>query len=251
MDSAPPPFPADAFEILASAEANHWWFRARNRVILWALKKYAGSFKNFLEIGCGTAFVLEGVGKAFPSAELHGSEYFEEGLVHARKRLPNAQFKQLDATAMSEESRYDVIGAFDVVEHIEQDELTLKNLVSALKPGGTLMVSVPQHQWLWSHTDEIACHVRRYSRSEMISKIKATGLDVLYATSFVSLLVPVMWLSRKQSQARHDDDPQAELKIPHWLNSALEMVMKVEFLLIRAGVSLPVGGSLIVIARKK
>lgn len=251
MNSTRSPFPADAFEVLAAAESSHWWFRARNRVILWALKKYVGEFDSFLEVGCGTAYVLEGVSQAYPSAKLNGSEYFEEGLIHARKRLPNAQFKQLDATRMSEESRYDVIGAFDVIEHIEQDELTLKNLATALKPGGSLLISVPQHQWLWSHTDEIACHVRRYSRQELVTKIKEAGLVVEHTTSFVSLLVPLMWLSRKQSQAKHDDDPQAELKIPGWLNKCLEAVMKIEFALINAGLSLPAGGSLLVVARKR
>ena len=147
MTSTRTPFPEKTFAILANAEANHWWFRARNRILLWALATRIGRFKNFLEIGCGTGFVLEGVSKAYPDVEMHGSEYYEEGLSYARQRIPSATFSQLDATKMTEKERYDVIGAFDVIEHIEHDQLVLKNLCNALTPNGSLIISVPQHRW--------------------------------------------------------------------------------------------------------
>lgn len=154
------PFPSNAFAQLSEAESGHWWFRSRNRVLLWSLATKVKSFSNFLEIGCGTGYVLEGISKTFPDVELSGAEYYEEGLVFARKRVPTATFQQLDATTMDDVDCYDVVGAFDVIEHIEQDEKVLCNLGRALKHGGTLMVTVPQHRWLWSSVDEHACHVR-------------------------------------------------------------------------------------------
>lgn len=249
MTSTREPFPTESFEFLAAEEAKHWWFRARNRVLLWALEKHVGRFNTFLEVGCGTAFVLEGVKNAYPNAELYGSEYFDEGLVFAKKRLPDVAFKQLDATVMTEESRYDVIGAFDVIEHIDQDELVLENLARALNKGGSLVISVPQHRWLWSHVDEFACHVRRYTRHELVSKIKSAGLKVKYTTSFVTLLAPLMWFSRLRKH-EGEYDPAVEFHIPGWLNKSLEVVMKLEFGLIRLGLRLPIGGSLLVIAVK-
>jgi SAM-dependent methyltransferase len=249
MTSKRAPFPSDSFRLLAAEEAKHWWFRARNRVLLWALKNKIGNFNNFLEIGCGTAFVLEGVRNSYPNADLYGSEYFEEGLIHAKERIPSATFVKLDATAMSDEARYDVIGAFDVIEHIEQDQLVLDNLARALKQGGSLIISVPQHRWLWSHVDEFACHVRRYTRTELIQKVKAAGLEVKYTTSFVSLLVPLMWLSRAKPQDG-EYDPMTEYKIPRWLNKILELVMSLELILLKTGIRLPVGGSLLMVATK-
>lgn len=243
------PFPATAFATLAAAEANHWWFRARNRVILWALAKYVGRFNSFLEVGCGTAFALEGVHTTYPEAELYGSEYYEEGLIHARERLPSATFTQLDATVMSEVDRYDVIGTFDVIEHIEQDQKVIDNLAQALKPGGTLIVSVPQHRWLWSEVDEYACHIRRYTRPELISKVKSAGLRIEYATSFVSLLIPLMWLSRIRP-SKGEYDPMTEFAIPRWLNASLEWIMKLELALLKLGICLPIGGSLLLVAKK-
>lgn len=247
--SARSPFPPSYFATLAAAETRHWWFRARNRVLLWALRRQVGAFQTLLEVGCGTGQVLESVSRAYPEATLEGAEYHEEGLAYARQRLPQAAFRQLDATTMQDAQRYDVIGAFDVIEHIEADELVLRNLARALKSGGTLMVTVPQHRWLWSKADEHACHVRRYTRAELSAKVRQAGLQPELTTSFVSLLLPLMWLSRLRMQ-RGDYDPLDEFRIPAPLNRALEAVMRVELALLNLGVRFPFGGSLLVVARK-
>lgn len=244
------PFPISAFSLLAQREAGHWWFRGRNRVLLWALRKKIGKIESFLEIGCGTGYVLEGVRRAYPDAKLYGVEYFEEGLAFARQRIPSATFRQMDATAMDEVDAYDVIGTFDVLEHIEQDELALRNMARALRPSGSLVIAVPQHRWLWSQADDYAGHVRRYRRAELVDKVRAAGLQVEYVSSFVSLLIPLMWLARSRKQAG-EFDPDAEFRIPAWLNTALEGVMSVEAALIRAGLRFPFGGSLLLVAKKR
>ena len=243
------PFPREAFAALANAEDGNWWFQARNRLILWVLDSRVGEIRRFWEVGCGTGFVLQAVRGAFPKAELAGSEYFEEALVHARRRVPDARFMQLDARTAQDTAAYDVIGAFDVIEHIVEDELVLANLTRALIPGGCLMVTVPQHRWLWSLTDERAHHVRRYTRRELLAKLRAAGLRVDYVTSFVSLLVPLMWLSRRQ-QRDGEAPTRSEFDIPSWLNGALGAVMAIEYGLLRLGVRFPVGGSLLALARK-
>ena len=226
--------------MLAEKEASHWWFRSRNRILLWVLKKYVGSFENFLEVGCGTGFVLSAIRNSYPTAELHGSEYFEEGLTHARRRVPSANFSKLDARKMKDDERFDCIGAFDVIEHINEDELVLSNLCRALKQDGALVITVPQHRWLWSAVDEYACHVRRYSRSELVGKVIESGLTVEYVTSFVSLLVPFMWLNRLRA-IDTNYDPMNEFRIPNWLNRLLEMIMSFELALLRFGMKLPIG----------
>ena len=250
MENTLKPFPPEAFYKLAKAEAGHWWFRSRNRILLWVLKKHVGGFENFLEVGCGTGFVLEAINDAFPNAKLEGSEYFTEGLIHARKRVPLANFSKLDARTMNDVERFDCIGVFDVIEHINEDKLVLSKLSHALKRGGALLITVPQHRWLWSAVDEHACHVRRYNRSEMVGKVKQSGLMVGYVTSFVSLLLPVMWFSRLRANSENYD-PMDEFHIPDWLNRVLEMIMSVEFWLLKIGVRLPVGGSLLLLARKR
>lgn len=242
-------FSPSAFAELATYESGNWWFRSRNAIILWALRRHCAGFRSFLEVGCGTGFVLEAIRRRYKEAELHGSEYFEEGLVHARQRVPSASFRQIDATTMDDIERFDVIGAFDVLEHIEDDEKVIANLSRAIMPGGVLLLTVPQHRWLWSAMDEYACHVRRYSRDELVSKVRRAGLDVEYVSSFVSLLLPLMWLSRVRAKDA-SVDPMSEFKISRWLNAGLEAVMRVERFLISAGMRFPVGGSLLLVGRR-
>lgn len=249
MNSDRTPFPKTAFEALAIAEPRHWWFRARNRVILWVLKSRIGKFHNFLEIGCGTGFVLEGIHREYPEATLSGTEFFDEGLMYARKRVPSATFEKLDARVMNDIERFDVIGAFDVVEHIDEDQQVLANLSSALTKDGYLLLTVPQHKWLWSHADERACHVRRYTRRELVDKVERTGLEVQYVTSFVTLLVPLMWLAR-QRPGQKKSDVNSEFNISERTNRLLEIVMKMELFLLKAGMTLPFGGSLLLLAKR-
>ena len=243
-------FSPDFFAKLATIEAGNWWFKSRNRILLWILSTRCDSFGSFLEIGCGTGFVLEAIQKAYPNVQMFGSEIFEEGLVFARQRVHSAKFTQLDATTMTDTECYDVIGAFDVIEHIEQDEKVLSNLAQALNSGGKLLITVPQHKWLWSAADEYACHVRRYTRSELMNKAKLAGLTIEYVTSFVSLLIPFMWLARQRGR-KSNFEPMDEFNLPTWLNSVLEKIMLVELQLLKIGVRFRMGGSLLLLAVKK
>jgi SAM-dependent methyltransferase len=245
-------FKAGYYAELARLEGANFWFRARNALILWAIGKYCGRFQSFLEIGCGTAYVLSGVAGAYPSARLRGSEIFVAGLGFAAQRLPSAEFVQMDAREIPFREEFDVVGAFDVIEHIEEDERVLAQMHAALKPGGCIVITVPQHAWLWSETDEYACHVRRYSASELHRKIEAAGFEIERSTSFVSALLPALMASRlaRKKSAGKAFDPLAEFNISPWLNKALETVLAAERALIRLGISLPLGGSRLVVARK-
>lgn len=243
------PFPQSDFARLAQAEADNWWFCARNRLIIWLFRKRAGHFTDFLEIGCGTGFVLAALRRAFPDARMHGTEYFDEGLDFARRRVPDANFRRLDAMRLADEEAYDVIGAFDVLEHIDDDVTVLGNITRALRRGGVLVMTVPQHPALWSPADEAAHHVRRYTRLELHRKLQSAGLEPIYSTGFVSLLLPAMWLSRWCTKAGRYD-PWDEFRIPRWLDRILAAIMSVEMAIIRSGLRFPLGGSLLVAARK-
>jgi SAM-dependent methyltransferase len=243
------PFPEAAFKYLASAESSHWWFRARNSVIIWILRSSVYGIRSFLEVGCGTGFVISGIARAFPLLELEASEYFEDGLVFARQRLPQCRFRQLDATSMAEENAYDCIGSFDVIEHIDADECVLYNFNQALRPGGFLLLTVPQHPWLWSSADDYAHHVRRYTVQELRRKVLHAGFRIEYCTSFVSLLLPLMALQRLSSR-NQSYNPDDEFKISPLLNASLYLVMQIELTLLRFGLRFPAGGSLLLLARK-
>lgn len=114
-----------------------------------------------------------------------------------------------------------------------------------------MILTVPQHRFLWSVVDEYSFHQRRYSRRELVAKVERAGLEIVRTTSFVSFLLPLMMLSRvKRRKAEADFDPAAELEVNPILNVLLEGVLGVERALIRKGFSLPAGGSLLLVAKR-
>jgi len=239
------------FQDLALLEAGHFWFRSRNRLIGWAYRKFARAQGSFLELGCGTGFVLNALAGLAPATRFTGTEYHVEGLPFARERVPGAAFLQLDARRMPYEAEFDGIGLFDVLEHILEDDQVLAAVSLACKPGARIFITVPQHPWLWSVVDEKACHVRRYTRADLLERLNKAGLRPLLATSFVTLLLPLVILSRRRRNlAREAFDPFAEFNLAPWKNRVLEGILSLERLLIRAGIHWPAGSSLLVVAEK-
>jgi len=243
-------FHREDFAVLAPIEAQHFWFRARNHLILWALRKYAPDFRTLLEIGCGTGFVLAGIAQSFPAARVVGTEVFVEGLEFAAGRIPGAELMQMDARALPYVDEFDVVAAFDVIEHIEEDELVLRNLYRATRPGGRCVLSVPQHQWLWSPVDDEACHKRRYSARDLAEKARRAGFRVLRSTSFVTILLPALLASRLMDRRRGQTGGAESLRVNPLIGRFLELLLQGERVAIRAGLSLPVGGSRLMVLGK-
>jgi SAM-dependent methyltransferase len=244
-------FEPEYFAGLAALEAGNFWFRSRNHLLTWALRRYFPQARNFLEIGCGTGFVLSGIKEAFPEISLHGSEIFSSGLSFAVERLPEAQLFQMDARRIPFEGEFDVVGAFDVIEHISEDEQVLSQMHQATAPNGGIMLTVPQHPFLWSQLDDHARHVRRYRAQELRSKVERAGFQVIRLTSFVSLLLPLMIVSRL-SQKGHKDEfsNTTEINPGRFMGAALGKTLSIERAMIQAGLSFPAGGSLLVVARR-
>lgn len=245
-------FKAEYFDELVTVEGRNFWFRARNRILIWAFGTYVPEDGSFLEIGCGNGFVLRGIKEAFPKAKLSGSEIFLNGLRFAADRLPGVTLMQMDARKIPFAAHFDAIGAFDVLEHIDEDEAVLAQVYAALKPGGHLILTVPQHMWLWSAMDEYTFHFRRYTARELKEKFEAAGFEIQRSTSFVSFLLPAMLAARliKRDVDVKELDATAELRINPVLNTLFYWVMRLEALLIRLGLNFPVGGSRLIIAKK-
>ncbi len=238
------------FAKLAPLETRHFWFRSRNRLVIWALQKHYPRMKKMFEIGCGTGYVLSGIERAFPNVELSASDIYIAGLQFTKGRVDRAELFQMDARSIPFDSEFDVIGAFDVLEHIVEDQKALFEMYRAVKPGGGIIITVPQHTFLWSQTDVRACHVRRYSVAELKDKVEEAGFTIKVSTSFVSLLLPVMMLSRLQKRKGDNTDQTSELMVGGVTNWILEKILDFERILIRNGLHFAAGGSLLMIAEK-
>jgi SAM-dependent methyltransferase len=116
-----------------------------------------------LEVGCGT-------GHNFPMLEQFGSveaiEVDPAARAMAEQRLGrpvgSRRCRRLPAWPTA---AFDLIGSFDVIEHIEDDRAALAGIARCLKPGGKFVMTVPAHQWMWSAHDVVNHHQRRYSKA--------------------------------------------------------------------------------------
>jgi SAM-dependent methyltransferase len=249
LDDVNEGFELTSYEELRRIEDGHFWFTARNRMVRWLVQRFAPSARRALEIGCGTGYVLFALRDALPGARLAGSELHSFGLDHARQRHGQAiELFQMDARTSGLRNALDVVGAFDVLEHIPEDDRVLAEIHRMLKPGGVLIATVPQHRWLWSHFDEHAHHCRRYAVRELANKARLAGFRPKYETSFGSFTLPLMALDRLRAKATQQQVPSAN--VPSSLNAVLKIVFWLEELVRRVGIPLPFGGSTVLVAEK-
>jgi SAM-dependent methyltransferase len=225
--------------ILARLEERHFWFRSRRRIILDALQRWFLDARSYLEIGSGTGYVTRGVIAAFPDWRVVASDPLPEGAGHL----------QIDARNIPFARAFDVVGAYDVLEHIEDDRGALLQFREACRPRGGILLTVPQHDWLWSPADTYAHHHRRYRREDLLSMLRKCGFEILGSTSFHTLNLPLFFLRTRFLRAT-GRDPEASIPAAP-LNWLLERSMEFDRLLIRAGLSLPYGVSLLVAARRR
>lgn len=249
-------YPDDGLDLTERSGASSFWVRSRNRLfkrIVYDNLVPTGKTK-FLEIGCATGGFIQQIVEN-ENLEITGSEIYLKGLLYAKKNLPNVAFIQFDVTQGLIGEEFDLIVAFDVLEHIENDVAAIKNINKMLHKGGGLIITVPQHKFLWSKLDEILKHKRRYSRRELVTKLQENGFDIRYVTSFLFILFPLMLISRMFDKGRYQSQSdevalEKRVKFSNALNWIFDRFMRIDEVLIRLGIALPFGGTLVIVARK-
>jgi len=234
------------YEQMAELDERHWWYCARREVVAALIQRVVRPPKGaaILEIGCGT-------GHNFPMLAEFGHvealELDDEARAIAEKRLGRSIMRApLPELAGVPERHYDMIGAFDVIEHIDDDAASLASIAMRLKPGGKFVMTVPAHQWMWSAHDTVNHHKRRYSKAGLTALITGSPMKLEAIGYFNSLLFPVAIAERMASKALGKDGGDLELP-PAPLNAALKRTFAAERHLI-GRVPLPPGLSLFAVA---
>jgi SAM-dependent methyltransferase len=249
------PYQAGHFEPLFEVEDRHFWFRSRRRCIAAATRLIPeGSVHDIIEHGCGTGFILAELKRLFPNAQVTGADLFAEGLAFARRRFAGT-LVQADLFSCDFRSAFDLIGLFDVLEHLDDDLAALRALREQLRPGGRLLLTVPAHQMLWSDYDVASGHCRRYSRPQLEARLSAAGFRVEYCTAFMFVLLPLLLARRRlhlgaarDTATSAQDRITRELRINPLLNRVLESLLRPEPWWIARRRRLPGGASLLALA---
>ncbi|MEI8132224.1 MAG: class I SAM-dependent methyltransferase [Leptolinea sp.] len=247
------------FEPLFAAEERHFWFVARNKVISAMVQKaLAGRMEDvhLLEVGCGTGNVLRVLVQEFPEAVLLGMDLFHEGLRLAQKRV-KCPLVQADLAFPPFSKLFDLVGLFDVLEHIKEDQSVLDQLCRVVKPGGSLLITVPADPRLWSYFDVASHHVRRYTLEGLISKVQSAGFEIEFASPYIAATYPIVWLNRRiNGDAGNGEDAsvhrkaEEELRIIPVVNFLFRVILGMEADWLARGNHLPYGSSLVLLARK-
>jgi SAM-dependent methyltransferase len=215
------------YATMAALDQRHWWYRARREVVAALIRRRARPPKGarVLEIGCGTGHNLEMLGE-FGTVEALEVDPAARDIAARRLGRP-VLGSPLPQLAGVPEGAYDLIGAFDVIEHIEDDQAAIAAIGRRLKLGGRLVMTVPAHQWMWSAHDVINHHHRRYSKRALKALVAGSPLHLDAIGYFNSLLFPFAIAQRMKSRISGAGDSDLSLP-PKLLNSALERAFAAE-----------------------
>lgn len=252
------------FVRLFDIEDRHFWFRTRNQVISILVSQIIPTLApeyRVLEVGCGTGNVLRILEQTCLDGMVIGMDLFAEGLQYAHQRISCPLVQGDMHSPPFGTKQFDLIGLFDVLEHLPDDMRVLNELHAMLALGGRLLLTVPAHSSLWSYFDEASHHCRRYGLADLRNKLSCTGYRIEYLTPYMTSIYPLVWLGRRAAELfdqRPSDDTGRtneltvnELRIVPIINTILTFLLTQETRLIAHRRRLPIGTSLLAIARKE
>ncbi len=242
----------DFYEEYARYQSDHWWFLGRKKIILSLLSRFFGEeigSRSILDIGCGTGVMLNSLqqyGKAI------GLDMSDKALLFS-KEITSAPLLQAGFTSLPfKKESFDLICAFDVLEHLDHDSDCVREVYRLCRPGGFMLVTVPAFQCLWGVQDVVSHHKRRYSHKEIISLLKGNGFHPIFSSYFNTFLFPIIACARlffrwKQPRKRHSD---FDIKTPRFLNHILTRLFGFERYFLKY-FRFPFGVSLICLVQKQ
>ncbi len=173
-------------------EHEHWWYRARRKVIMGMFHRCFCGRKDLriLDIGCGAGTILKGLSVY---GEAVGLDECPEAVEKARRWSGcEVRLGSIPSEIPSDIGHYDVVCLFDVIEHLSDDGRALGCACGLLKPGGCVFLTVPAVPWIYGIHDEINGHQRRYDMSSLYSTLRKAGFRRIQLSYFNSLLAPAL-----------------------------------------------------------
>jgi SAM-dependent methyltransferase len=200
-------------------QPDYWWYVARSEMLQRALAPYVGDVQRLLDVGSAdgpSVGWLTAPHKVSLDLDPRGLSA-PAGVCGSVLALPFA------------DASFDVVSAFDVIEHCDPEDEALRELHRVLEPGGRLLVSVPAYTWAWSDHDVANGHHRRYTRPRAVAALEGAGFSVRRATYGFAGVFPAFVAERAVRSARHriarrTDRPADVVDVPR-VHPAVEKVL--------------------------
>ena len=238
-----------ALDVFYKYEKLHFWFRIRIDFILQIFGKYVDKKSLVMEVGTGTGYIARELKKNGYDVEI--ADVHKQFLDFRKNKIIERKY-QFDIKEPPFTNHFDVIGMFDVLEHIEEDKAVLGNVRKMLNDGGKVIITVPAHSWLWSKYD--CSHKRRYNLKRIRAIFKESNFDVLEAKHFFVSIIPLLFIRSLIRRPKFNKGSAAtlakdQMSISPVMNKILYWILCVECKLIK-NIHPKIGGSIIVVAQK-
>jgi 2-polyprenyl-3-methyl-5-hydroxy-6-metoxy-1,4-benzoquinol methylase len=237
---------ADYLDRYRELYQRHWWWRAREKLILKTLRarQPAGGWKRILDVGCGDGLLFD---QLTPLGEVEG---VESSIVSVSEQGPHRS--RIHICPFDENfhpgKEFTLILMLDVLEHLQDPAVALRRAMALLEPAGRLLVTVPAFNALWTNHDRINEHVTRYTRRTFRDLAQQSGVDIQAERYFFQWLFPLKLATRLVERAVNLPPRPAGVP-PGWINSSSYLLSLLEQNTWGA-LPLPFGASLMVWAKR-
>ncbi len=236
------------FELYDVLPEKLWWINIRNDMIKKLLRKYLNKKGRILDLGCGTGFNFSSINKF---GKCYGLDISKSALKQAKKFNYKKLYEGNALKTPFKDNVFDAVLCMDLVEHLEEDVELLKEVKRILKPNGICMFTVPAYKFLWSKDDELAHHIRRYTKPQIRKKIKKVGYKILKLSyRYFFIFLPTIMLFtyqklRKKAKNSLDYGPKKGIA-----NTILKKIGKIENYFLTK-INFPFGVGIIGVIKKR
>ena len=241
---------AQEYQRIFELEEKHWWYLGMREISLALLSQVLAPQKSLkiLDAGCGTGGMMHVLSQF---GQVSGFDVSPEAIkfCHARN-LKKVNLASVEKIPFNNDS-FDLVTSFDVLYHqrVKNDRLAVAEFFRILKPGGYLLLRVPAYDWLRGKHDEVVATKHRYTKGELVQKVKETGFKIKRATYANTTLLPTMLLKRVSEKFLPQGE-NSDLSLPPSLvNEIFKNILYFEAKII-SKFNLPFGLSLFVLAKK-
>ena len=235
----------EAYDLMRDLASTHWWYRARSEIICSLVEKHVPAGSEIIDYGGGTGYIAQTLNnRGYRARVADVSREILDQCAGAGLEVIDLGAGELRPQAV------DCIRALDVLEHVEDEVAVLKKLRSALRPGGTLIATVPAYEFLWSGEDYVSNHLRRHTRKSFVGNIRKGGFTLVWDSYFNTVLFPLVAGAIMAKRIFRPKDMYLSNieETPSWQNAILYRAFALEEPLLRH-VSLPFGVSIAAVAK--
>jgi len=242
------------FETLERVEDRHFWYLGRRSVILTALRRSVPDLarRRLFDVGCGTGGLLAHFERS--GLRLAGAcDVYLESLRVARRRVDAPLVLVDQGRELPLGEGHDLVGMFDVLEHLDDDVGMLRTLHRSLTPGGVLVLTVPAHPVLFDEMDVLARHRRRYTRAALADVLRQADFEIRLLSHFMAPLVPALLavraLGRRLPRTQPLERRNVEFRVVPGVNAGFRAILALERLAL-GRLALPFGSSIVAVASR-